>query len=83
MLMNDNDYCNHPDYAKSSSNSLRVLGWLAVSLGFVEIAVGTMIYGQRWFGSISAGARTRPAATLGQRFYAMWQLRLCRRHTVG
>jgi hypothetical protein len=55
-LMNDNDYCNHPDYAKSSSNSLRVLGWLAVSLGFVEIAVGVGIYGQRWFGSISAGA---------------------------
>jgi peptidoglycan/LPS O-acetylase OafA/YrhL len=55
-LMNDYDYCDHPDQAKSSSNSLHVLGWLAITLGFVEIAVGVGIYGQRWFGSISAGA---------------------------
>jgi hypothetical protein len=54
--MTDYDYCNHSDRAKSSGNSLRVLGWLAIALGFVEIAVGVGIYGQRWFGSISAGA---------------------------
>jgi hypothetical protein len=48
---------NHShDAAKTSRNSLRVLGWLAITLGFVAIAVGVGIYGQRWFGSISASA---------------------------
>jgi hypothetical protein len=52
------DYCNNPlhDVAKTSRNSLRILGWLAITLGFVAIAVGVGIYGQRWFASISASA---------------------------
>jgi hypothetical protein len=45
---------NHShDAAKTSRNSLRVPGWLAITLGFAAIAVGVGIYGQRWFGSIS------------------------------
>jgi hypothetical protein len=48
---------NHShDTAKTSRNSLRVPGWLAITLGFAAIAVGVGIYGQRWFGSISASA---------------------------
>jgi hypothetical protein len=40
------DYCNNPlhDVTKTSRNSLRVLGWLAITLGFVAIAVGVGIY---------------------------------------
>jgi peptidoglycan/LPS O-acetylase OafA/YrhL len=42
--------------AKSSSNSLRVLGWLAIALGLVVILIGRTIYGVSWFTSISASA---------------------------
>jgi hypothetical protein len=42
--------------AKSSSNSLRILGWLAIALGIVVILVGKTIYGVSWFQSISASA---------------------------
>ncbi|MDR0795221.1 MAG: hypothetical protein LBE79_04095 [Tannerella sp.] len=41
---------------KRSDNSLRVLGWLAIVLGIAVVAVGTSIYRQDWFQSISASA---------------------------
>jgi peptidoglycan/LPS O-acetylase OafA/YrhL len=41
---------------KQSDNSLRVLGWLAIVLGISVVAVGTSIYRQDWFQSISASA---------------------------
>ena len=41
---------------KQSDNSLRVLGWLAIVLGIVVVVIGTLIYRQDWFKSISASA---------------------------
>jgi hypothetical protein len=42
--------------SKISANQLRLLGWLAITLGFAVVAVGRGIYGQGWFGSIDRAA---------------------------
>lgn len=41
---------------KQSDNSLRVLGWLAIALGFAVILIGSLVYRQDFFKSISASA---------------------------
>ena len=41
---------------KQSDNSLRVLGWLAITLGVIVVVVGVLVYGQDWFRSISESA---------------------------
>ena len=41
---------------KQSDNSLRVLAWLAIALGIAVVAIGSLIYRQDWFQSISASA---------------------------
>ena len=52
-LLEDDYKENNP---KQSDNSLRVLGWLAITLGVIVVLVGVLVYGQDWFKSISESA---------------------------
>jgi hypothetical protein len=70
MTMDENLFVNAPpesrgqDLGKSkiSANQLRLLGWLAITLGFAVVAVGRGVYGQGWFGSISESANFQGTA---------------------
>ncbi|MDR2651439.1 MAG: hypothetical protein LBC68_03875 [Prevotellaceae bacterium] len=49
----DDDMVQNP---KRSDNSLRVLGWLAIALGIAVVVIGSLVYRQDFFKSISASA---------------------------
>lgn len=44
------------NFAKSSHNSLRILGFMGLLLGFLVVLIGTLFYNQSFFTSISASA---------------------------